>query len=137
MHHQRRAHARAGVGGAGGEIAKLGIEAERAYAFQKFLRPESLLGRLGQGQAGYDRLNTQMILLVDHDADAQIVTDQRSANLAVFKQVAADQMLLHQRHPFHLGHSLKRMKHERALARIHRLARPVDTQLRVFRVAQI
>ena len=45
MEHQRRAQSRPGVGGAGGQIAKLRVKAESAASFQNFLCTERFLRR--------------------------------------------------------------------------------------------
>ena len=103
MQHDRGTHARAGVGGTGGKIPQLGIKAEGAYRLQTSFHAESHVRRGFQIQARPNGLNAQVILLVDHDAHAAVLPDQRGAGFGPLHKVAADQVLFHQLEPLDIG----------------------------------
>ena len=103
MQHDGGTHARAGVGGTGGKIPQLGIKAEGAYRLQTSFHAESHVRRSFQIQARSNGLNAQVILLVDHDAHAPVLPDQRGAGFGPLHKVAADQVLFHQLEPLDIG----------------------------------
>ena len=70
MQHGRGAHAGADVGRTGGQITELRVVSEIEFALERAVDFVDQLERVLQLQAGADRLHAQMILLVDHDAQA-------------------------------------------------------------------
>ena len=133
MQHHRGAHARAGVGGAGGQVAQLRIEAEGAYGLQPSLHAEGHVCRRLQIQAGADGLNAKMVLLIDHDAHAPVLPDQRGAGFRPLHKVAADQVLFHQLEPLDVGQIAHQVKIVVFLRAAERRLRPLDAQAGVFR----
>ena len=66
---------------------QLGIEAEGAYRLQTSFHTESHVRRGFQIQARSNGLNAQMVLLVDHDAHAAVLPDQRGAGFGPLHKV--------------------------------------------------
>jgi len=94
VHHGGGAHAGADVGGAGGEVADLGREGEIEFFLQLGVEFIDGLEERLELQAGAERLDPQMVLLVDHDAERTVLADDEAAAGVLGRMFAADEVLL-------------------------------------------
>ena len=96
MQHDGGAHAGAEIGGAGGEVAELGVKGIGQQAFQLRVHAVHHLKGAGEVQSGADALNAKVILLIDHDGNALLAVHDHSAARGASRMLAADEMALHQ-----------------------------------------
>ena len=94
VHHGRGAHAGADVGRAGGEVADLGREGEVEFLLQLRVELVDGLEQRLELQAGAQRLDAEVVLLVDHDAERAVLADDEAAAGVLGGVLAADEVLL-------------------------------------------
>ena len=96
MHHHGGPHARAQVGGAGGEVAQARVVCVRELGFQ----PGVYLGHgvpcLLELDAGEDVLQAQVVLLIEQDAGILVAGNEHGAAFRTCGQLPRDEVALHQ-----------------------------------------
>ena len=92
MQHDADANTGSEIRRAGGQIAEPLVKGERQLMFQRIVEPIDPIPNRRKTEPGGHRLNPQMVLLVDHDAEILVAVDQNGPRLIVLDKFTADQL---------------------------------------------
>ena len=97
VHQERRPHAGAGIGGAGGEISKLRIKCYLQLRAELFVRFASRIKGVLRIKAGENALNSQMILLTNHHGNTTLLLHEQGSRCLLGGKLGTDVVLFHVR----------------------------------------
>ena len=115
VHHRRGAHAGADVGRARGEVADLRREGEIELLLHLGVELVDGLEQRLELQPGAQRLDAEVVLLVDHDAERAALGNDEAAAGVLRGVLAADEMLLDEHLLFQRREVLHRVVDDRIL----------------------
>ena len=99
MQHHAGAHARADVGGTGGQVAELLAEGVADPLLEQVVHAVDVLPCLVEGEAAAHHLEAEVVFLVDHQADGFLGSEGDAARPLGGGQLAADELPFHQQLP--------------------------------------
>ena len=96
MQHHTDSHPRTDIRGAGGQKAESIVERIGHTLLDQVINVIDSFPSGLQVQTAVDDLNAQVILFIDQDAESFIGIDQYASRTVRFRQLAADQLPLHE-----------------------------------------